>query len=159
MNLYIVGCSKSKAGKKCKAKDLYTGQLFVAAKNFLEAKGETWRIVSARYGLLDPESEVSPYDKTIDSMNFWEKVRWGDHCRDCIQRVGPSKVIILASKEYASWLIGRPGNPAGEPNKHMIKDWPFLSCVEFPLLGLGIGMQKKYLKGLSNELSSNKDCG
>lgn len=155
MTLYIVGCSKSKANARCKARDMYTGQLFALSREFLENSGARWCIASAKYGILDPDMEISPYDRTIKGMSFWEKARWGDQCRESIQKRNPSSVIILASKDYATWLIGRPGNPGGEPNKYLSKDFPFLSVTTFPLLGMGIGLQKKYLKGLADGLLAN----
>jgi len=65
--IVIISCGKSKKlGPKCLAKDAYNGQSFLLKKRYAELSGLPWRILSAKYGLLKPETEIDPnYDKTL----------------------------------------------------------------------------------------------
>ena len=65
----LIACSAHKLGKenpaqKFKAQDIYTGNTFKKSKTVgLSRFGcEDWHILSAKYGLLDKDDEISYYD-------------------------------------------------------------------------------------------------
>lgn len=63
--LAIVGCGRSKLPFATPARDLYTGNLFRAARAHVEAEGVRWLILSAYHGLLNPSEVIEPYDWTM----------------------------------------------------------------------------------------------
>lgn len=74
--IVLVGCGKAKGSNPAPARDLYTGCLFRDRVRYAEAGGDPWRIVSARYGLVDPDDELSPYDQTIASLPEVDRAAW-----------------------------------------------------------------------------------
>lgn len=63
--LILIGCGKTKAAHPAPARDLYLGSLFRARRRYAEASGLRWYIISARYGLLDPDQLIEPYDQRL----------------------------------------------------------------------------------------------
>ena len=116
------------------ARDLYSSDWFVKAQSFVEAQDGSWLILSAKYGLLDPDTVIGPYNVTLNSMDASERRAWGQkvvaqlrqHCR------AGDQVVVLAGERYREHLVAA------------LKEW---GCrVEIPLRGLGIGQQLAWLK-------------
>ena len=72
--LFVVPCGRAKLTRPAPARELYTGAMFRFALSVVEAEaahtaalGMDTRVVifSARHGLLDPNSEVEPYEQTM----------------------------------------------------------------------------------------------
>lgn len=67
--LVIVPCGKSKIWDKqpdrgpTAASDAYTGAPFKLNRAYAKCFGEAWVVLSAKYGLIEPEFEISgPYE-------------------------------------------------------------------------------------------------
>ena len=73
--LVLIACSKRKADRPRKAKELYLGRLFQEAKQFAERRGYEYRIISAKFGLIDPDTIIAPYDQTIRTKEDLLRVR------------------------------------------------------------------------------------
>ena len=65
-DVIIIGCSKKKLSRSAKAKELYQGTLFKRGVALAEQDGRPWYILSGKYGLLDPDEIIDPYDSFID---------------------------------------------------------------------------------------------
>jgi hypothetical protein len=74
----LVGCGKSKVAQPAPAGDLYVGQVFRARKGFVEATGMPWFVLSAKYGLLDPDEVVAPYDLALADQPVSYRRAWGE---------------------------------------------------------------------------------
>lgn len=61
----LLGCVKTKDSRPRPAKDLYLSTLFRGRRGYAEASGRPWWIVSAKYGLVDPDQVIAPYDTQI----------------------------------------------------------------------------------------------
>ena len=61
----ILGCGAKKASARRLARELYTGPLFRAARDYIEAAGLPYAILSARWGLVAPWASLEPYDLTV----------------------------------------------------------------------------------------------
>jgi hypothetical protein len=61
-----VGCGAKKQASPAPARDLYTSAYFGKKREYAEAVGDSWAILSALYGSVDPTSRARPYDVTID---------------------------------------------------------------------------------------------
>lgn len=99
----LVGCGAAKAPKASKAKDLYTGSLFRAARKHAERLGAEWRILSARYGLVKPERVIKPYNQRM-YCNALERVQWATAATTGLTWEMGGKdieVIVLAGEAYA----------------------------------------------------------
>jgi hypothetical protein len=70
--LVLVGCGAAKRPVRSKARDLYTGSLFTAARRHAETTGLPWFVLSAEHGIVHPDREIDPYDTTMAQR----KARW-----------------------------------------------------------------------------------
>lgn len=131
MKVALVGCGKSKLEHEAPARDLYTGSLFRAARGWAERNADAWFILSAKHGLVHPDTVIAPYDVTLPDL---PKELREEHAAkaavDFLQAVGPGisgpmKIVILAGDGYTR---------TGAHLKTLV------DCViELPLAGLGIG--------------------
>jgi hypothetical protein len=78
----LVACTSKKALKPTTAAELYRSPLFEGARWFAESRCDTWYILSAKYGLLDPDDEVLPYDESLNSMAESQKIQWAKRVYD-----------------------------------------------------------------------------
>lgn len=72
----LISCGSAKLEQAAPGKDLYTGSTFRAARRHAEAAYDSWWILSARHGLLNPEEIIAPYDETLigkplDHLESW----------------------------------------------------------------------------------------
>lgn len=133
--LVLVSCVKSKGSKPAPARELYTSTMFTLARDFVESRNAQWRILSALYGLVEPETVIQPYDYTLNTLGVSERRQWAsDILVDLLPLAKRSgRVIFLAGLRYREFLI--------EPLvQHGIK-------VEIPMKSLRQGEQLSWLKG------------
>jgi hypothetical protein len=129
----LVACVGQKASKRSKAKELYTSPLFKKAREFAERQFDRWYILSAKYGLVDPESAVEPYEKSLNTMRRDDRVAWAQEVFARLARCtgADDEITFLAGKNYRADLVpmlADRGNPV---------------CT--PMEGLGIGRQLQWL--------------
>jgi hypothetical protein len=72
----LVGCVKSKLPHAAPAGELYISALFAGRRAYVERTCGRWFILSAEYGLLAPEREIEPYEKTLKTMSTAAKRAW-----------------------------------------------------------------------------------
>jgi len=125
----IVACSKTKLGHAAPAKDLYTSQLFRAARAYSEASYDRWLILSAMHGLIEPDQIIEPYDVTLARMNASEVTAWGlkvlGQIMDTDLSQGGVELFLHAGRLYR--------HPFALPSAYI--------PITVPLLGMGIGQQ------------------
>lgn len=128
----LVSCVGQKRGEPSPAGDLYQSDWFRKAKVYAEQKGDRWYILSAEHGLLDPETVVEPYERTLNTMGIDTRRQWAVQAFEQIkQEVPKGKVVILAGQRYREYL---------EP---ILLEAGYY--VEVPMRGLGIGQQLAWL--------------
>ena len=75
--LLLIGCVASKASTPMLARDLYQSQLFRARRDYADAAGCPWAIVSAyEMAIIEPTQRMEPYDRRIDCLSDAELERW-----------------------------------------------------------------------------------
>jgi hypothetical protein len=72
----FLSCVKLKDDRPRQARDLYVSPWFVMARRFAERNADRWFILSAAYGLVDPERVIEPYDRTLKKMKIEERRGW-----------------------------------------------------------------------------------
>ena len=130
--VYLVSCVKGKREAASKAKDLYISDWFVKARRYVESKRQPWFIISALYGLVDPEEEIEPYDVTLNRMVVKDRRRWAETTLESLLEIDTDSFVFLASNKYREFLEG-PLQHAGYR-------------VYVPMRGLRIGEQLSWLK-------------
>ena len=130
--IVLISCVKQKLNKPAKAKELYVSDLF--KKFFAYAKTlspDMVYVLSAKYGLLNCEEIIEPYELTLNTMGVKERKNWSGKVIDQLGKVSDlscDKFIFLAGERYRQYLL------------------PHISHYEIPLQGLRVGEQKQWLK-------------
>jgi len=129
--IVLISCVSMKRAYKSKAKDLYISPLF--QKNLAYArklKPDSIYILSAKYGLLDLETEIEPYNLTLNNMPANEIKVWAGKVLKQLSEhanVQQDHFIFLAGMKYRKYLT------------------PHISSFEVPMEGMPIGKQLHYL--------------
>lgn len=124
----IVACSKTKLATAAPARQLYTSPLFKAAADYCERTYDRWLIISARYGLIEPDQVIEPYDLTLRQMRPRERLTW----------------IRLVFESRHSREVMDLSRAGGQVYLHVGRLYvtPFAATsYRLPLQGLGIGQQ------------------
>jgi hypothetical protein len=125
--VFLVSCVSEKHRRPMAARELYCSAWFQKARAFVEREGADWFILSAKYGLVEPDRVIAPYNQTLMDKTIDERKEWSRKVVDRLRmRCAPgTSVVILAGKKYRELL-----SPALAQ-----LGWR----VEVPMEGLGIG--------------------
>lgn len=126
--LVLVSCCGKKLQGTYKAQDIYTSPLFKKSKAWATKHGHSWAILSAKYGVLAPETKIADYDVTLKTFNKAEKGSWDKIVASQLVNWAGYNIVILAGEDYCGWA----------------KDKRFLS-IQKPLEGMKIGERLKWL--------------
>lgn len=131
--LVLVSCVKSKLDYAAPARDLYISHWFSLARDQVELGNADWFILSSRYGLIEPNQIIAPYEFTLNSLGVAERRAWA---ADVLARLLPiaknyRQVVIFAGQRYREFLVG--------PLKDLGLD------VTVPMEGLRLGEQLSWL--------------
>jgi hypothetical protein len=132
MKIALISCTKLKHDFECKAQDMYLpSNLFSKAREYVENKGyDKWFILSAKYGLLDPNELIETYNVTLNNMKANEIKEWSVGVFDKLIQHSPTHIDFYAGEKYRKYII------------------PLLEMkgvdYNIPLKGLGIGQQMQY---------------
>ena len=131
--IIFISCTKKKQDHPCKARDMYMpSQWFKGAWNYAQTlnPNEVY-ILSAKYGVLHPDDQITPYEKSLISARDTEIRNWSIMVADQIKRRQidrTQKTVFLCGKNYRKYIQNLfPDHIA--PCKH-----------------LGIGEQIKFFK-------------
>jgi len=133
--IVLISCVSRKGETKAKAKDLYKGPLFTNSLAYgQKLNPDGIYILSAKHHLLDLNTEIEPYNRTLNKMSKNDRTNWGKKVIEQLQKVADikkDKFIILAGQNYLA----------------PIQD--SLTNIEIPLDRLKIGERLRFL---TNEL-------
>jgi len=131
--IYFIACSATKLDKAAPACDLYQGQAFKAARKLAEKSRAEYWILSAKHGLIHPDTVTEPYNDYLGAMTKAQRTQWGAMVCEQIKAAGLTSraAVILAGKHYAA------------PISHLFP------ALLLPLAGLGIVQQLRKLKQLN----------
>jgi len=130
--IVLISCVKVKLNHPAKAKELYISDLFKKFYAYAQSLSpDKIYILSAKYGLLDCDQIIEPYDLTLNTMGVRDRKAWS--LKVIKQLAGKSnldqdKYIFLAGDKYRRYLL------------------PHIKNFEIPLKGLRVGEQKSWLK-------------
>lgn len=131
-HVVLIQCAKGKQRHKAPARDLYTSPLFRGSLRYAESLNpDAIYILSAKHGLLDTDTVVSPYDETLRAMPTDKRRTWTERVLAELTEVSDLKkdmFTLLAGVRYREFLIDALPN-------HSV-----------PMKGLGIGKQLQFLK-------------
>lgn len=133
VHIGLVACSRKKRTSADEAKNLYNSGLFVKSRAFVEQRCDSWFILSAKHGLVEPTDVIGPYEEALGKKSRKERDEWANRVWSVLrQRLSPGDyVTILAGERYRERLV-----PLIQQH----------GCrVDVPMQGLGIGLQLQWL--------------
>jgi cytoplasmic iron level regulating protein YaaA (DUF328/UPF0246 family) len=138
MKIALLSCTQRKQTYPCMAQDMYVpSQLFRKAKEYvLKNEYDAWFILSAKYGLLQPNTLIEPYNVSIMDLKKDEIVKWSERITKQLLEYPVTQVDVFAGSKYRQYLL-----PLLEKCNIVFR---------VPLKGLGIGQQLKYFKEFAN---------
>lgn len=135
--IVLVSCVSQKLSHRARAQDLYTSPLFRFNLQYAkQLSPDAIYIISAKYGLLNLDVEIEPYNLTLKDMRLSQVKAWAQNTLEEIKRctdINRSHFIFLAGERYRKYLL------------------PYLNSYEIPMAGLPIGKQLRFLKGRIHE--------
>ena len=133
--LVLVGCVKSKVDYPAPAKDLYDSPLWHKRRRYAESSGMPWAILSAEYGMVDPDMVLEPYDRYLGSEPSNFRRSWSERtAKQVLKRLNEidlEAVEVHAGSAYLENGLRQRLEQAGV-------------VVVAPLKGLGIGQQLRW---------------
>ncbi len=129
--IVLIACASKKVHHKAKAEDLYISPLFVGNLKYARSLNpDSIFILSAKYGLLELDKEVEPYNITLKDMPLSQVKTWADKVIEQLKEktdLQSDHFIFLAGEKYRKYLA------------------PHLASYKIPLQGMPIGKQLQYL--------------
>jgi hypothetical protein len=126
--VFLIGCSKTKLDHAAQAQHLYRGHLFKLSLAYAQNMApDAIFILSAKYGLLELDTEIEPYDQTLTKI---AQVRsWAEQVvaqLGLLTNLKEDNFIILAGTRYYQFLL--PHLPhheitLGRLRRHERKAW------------------------------------
>lgn len=129
--IYLVGCCDRKLREPAPARELYRSSLFKLEREYVEATGHSWVILSALHGVVQPDAVIAPYDLRMASSGE-QALRWAQQVTEqLLQLAGdvPTRFVSLCGANYTRHL--------GDLRGHVL---------EHPLAGMAIGKRLHWLK-------------
>lgn len=135
-DLCLVSCVKEKMAAAAPARRLYASDYFRKMRSVVERAGWQWCVLSAKYGLLDPDEVVEPYDKTLNNMPRPDRVQWANRVLRTLEPrlEGVRSVVVFASNSYQEFVV-----PALQERGIAVHD---------PMKDMPIGKRLRWLKQL-----------
>jgi hypothetical protein len=106
----LVGCVAKKAPYAAPACELYTSDLFKKRRAYAEMQGIPWAIVSAKYGIVLPDTPIEPYDMAMREYRDRPEAEleaWRRRAKTTLQKVWPRlrAVELHAGQDYFNALL------------------------------------------------------
>lgn len=132
MRVGLISCTKKKKSFSCQAQKLYLNStLFNYALNYCRKHYDKIYILSAKYGLVELNQKIKPYDLTLKTMKKDDRKKWAENVINKLKnKINKEDVIYFhAGKYYREYLIPLLNNQ-----------------IKIPLKNLGIGKQLGFYK-------------
>ncbi len=130
-DVFLISCVKSKRTSSCTAGEMYTSPLFV--KMLAYAKSLRPRqifVLSAKYGLLDLDTVIEPYELTLNKMPSSSRAAWAQGVLTGLKRridLDRDQIVFLAGLRYRELLV------------------PHIQHYSVPMEGMSFGRQLRWL--------------
>ena len=129
--IVLISCVSKKLPHKAEAQCIYVSSLFRLNLAYARTlRPDAIHILSAKYGLLDLDTVIEPYNVTLNDMPSREVKTWSLKVLEQLRKRTDLKndhFVILAGQKYRQFLV------------------PHLGSCEIPMEGLTIGRQLQYL--------------
>ena len=135
--IVLISCTSKKRSRRSKARNLYASPLFEMSISYAQKLQPDYiGILSAKYGLLDLDTEIEPYNLTVVGMSAGQRRGWAMQVLGQLRSrfdLDRDLFVFLAGARYREYLM------------------PYIKYCEIPFEGLPIGKQLQALKRLLHE--------
>lgn len=131
--IVCIPCVKSKNTYACEAQNMYVSSLF--CKSMAYAKSLNPKkifILSAKYGLLNLEDVIEPYEQTLKNMSSSAKMKWAETVIEKMRQetdLNKDTFVFLTGKSYRENIL------------------PHIKHFSVPMDRLSFGRQLQWLDG------------
>ena len=138
-DLMLIGSVKGKLewASRVEAKNLYVSALWRCRRKYAEQSGVPWYILSAKYGLVNPDTRIAWYDVSLGDLPAADRRAWSGRIVDTLvaryASVAGTVVEIHAGMDYVDFGLASGLSAAG-------------IAVQRPLLGIPIGRHLAWYK-------------
>ncbi|MEZ4600728.1 MAG: hypothetical protein R2940_13145 [Syntrophotaleaceae bacterium] len=136
--IVLISCVSQKQTSRSLAKNLYVSPLFRLSLRYAQLlTPDGIFILSAKYGLVELDDDLDPYDQTLNTMKVQERKEWAAAVLAQLAKRADLKrdhFVFLAGDKYRKYLLAQ------------------LSFYEIPMRGLTIGRQLQFLKQDLNQV-------
>ena len=137
----LIGCTSKKQDVPCAAIEMYSKSSYFNKKLEYCKKINVDKIfiLSAKYGLLDSDALIEPYNFNLKSATKDYKIEWNNKVLEDLKNktnLEKDEFIILAGNEYVKDLL------------------EFIPKHYNPVKGLGIGYQSFYFQNFKSEIDA-----
>ena len=106
----LVSCVNSKRDAAANPRDLYTSAYFEKMRNYADQAHDDWWILSAKHGLLHPDSEpIDPYDETLTTASVSDRKAWAENVATSLENEGlmhgDVALVLHAGNAYSEYLV------------------------------------------------------
>lgn len=109
MRIALVSCSKSKKKHPCTAAEMYSPSLlFSLSYAYAKKIADKTFILSAKYGLLEENDNISPYEFTLKQLPINRRMDWAQYVLKQLRTkcdVENDEFIILTGKHYYETIL------------------------------------------------------
>ncbi len=109
MKIALVSCSKSKQKYPCIASEMYSpSHLFSLSYAYAKKVADKVFILSAKYGLLEENDRISPYELTLKQFPYNRRVDWAQYVLKRLRSkcdIENGEFIILTGKDYYEAIL------------------------------------------------------
>jgi hypothetical protein len=132
MRIALISCVKSKLKHPAPAKDLYISPLFKFSLKYAKSLNpDRIFILSAKYGFLDLDQNIEPYELTLNKMKKNDVKIWSEKVLEKLRKnadLDNDEIIFIAGEKYRRFLT------------------PHIRHYSVPLKGMSFGNQLRYMK-------------
>lgn len=107
LQIAFIGCSLKKRNSPCRAEEMYQGDFFKKALFYCKKKYDKVFILSAKYGLLELDTLIEPYDMTLTKFTTLQKKRWAFNVKKQLtEKKIEGSFFFYCSRDYHMYLEG-----------------------------------------------------
>ena len=103
--LALISCGKSKGPVAAPCRSLYIGAMFKKSLAFAEHTCDRAVVLSAKYGLVELDTVIEPYEQTLNKMSRQDCAYWAQKVAAQIKQQYPGwDYVYLAGANYMQGL-------------------------------------------------------
>jgi hypothetical protein len=134
----LVSCVDPKLDHPVPAKQLYNSQWWRAARRYVEVNNHNWYAISAKHGIVHPDTVLEPYDQTLRGKGVRHRREWSERVVQQLESIAApgAEIVFLTGRQYREFVVP---TLLTQPDR--------LWTAQTPLAGLnGIGYQLQFFK-------------